>query len=119
MLDMSWKEILPATSRYVRELTETALAKRSLSSDADCGFETTLANTLGALTASAAGKVRALERVLNELPNTDSLTLARYYREHVLKAMDSLRVDIDEMERLTASSFWPLPTYSDLLFSVN
>ena len=119
MLDMSWKEILPATSRYVRELTETALAKRSLSSDADCGFETTLANTLGALTASAAGKVRALERVLNELPNTDSLTLARYYREHVLKAMDSLRVDIDEMERLTAASFWPLPTYSDLLFSVN
>ena len=119
MLDMAWKEILPATSRYVRELTETALAKRSLSSDADCGFETTLANTLGALTASAAGKVRALERVLNELPNTDSLTLARYYREHVLKAMDSLRVDIDEMERLTASSFWPLPTYSDLLFSVN
>ena len=119
MLDMSWKEILPATSRYVRELTETALAKRSLSSDADCGFETTLANTLGALTASAAGKVRALERVLNELPNTDSLTRARYYREHVLKAMDSLRVDIDEMERLTASSFWPLPTYSDLLFSVN
>ena len=119
MLDMSWKEILPATSRYVRELTETALAKRSLSPDTDCGFETTLANTLGALTASAAGKVRALERVLNELPNTDSLTLARYYREHVLKAMDSLRVDIDEMERLTASSFWPLPTYSDLLFSVN
>ena len=119
VLDMSWKEILPATSRYVRELTETALAKRSLSPDTDCGFETTLANTLGALTASAAGKVRALERVLNELPNTDSLTLARYYREHVLKAMDSLRVDIDEMERLTASSFWPLPTYSDLLFSVN
>ena len=119
MLDMAWMEILPATSRSVRELTETALATRSLSPDTDFGFETELANTLGALTASAAGKVRALERVLNELPNTDSLTLARYYREHVLKAMDSLRVDIDEMERLTASSFWPLPTYSDLLFSVN
>ena len=119
MLDMAWKEILPATSRYVRDLTETALAKRSLSSDADCSFEVELANTLGTLTASAAGKVRELELILNALPNTDSLTLAQYYRDHVLKAMDSLRCDIDEMERLTAASFWPLPTYSELLFSVN
>ena len=37
----------------------------------------------------------------------------------VLSLMEELRTDLDELERLTASEFWPLPTYGELLFSVN
>ena len=33
--------------------------------------------------------------------------------------MEELRSDLDEMERLTAAEYWPVPTYGDLLFSVN
>ena len=32
--------------------------------------------------------------------------------------MSELRVPCDEAERLTAKSYWPFPTYADLLFGV-
>ena len=47
MLDMVWKDILPAVSAYSKELTDTALAKKALSADIDCSFETDLAAQIG------------------------------------------------------------------------
>ncbi len=119
MLDMAWKEILPAAARYVRELTETALSRRALDPHAKCGFEAGLAERLDALTASAAEKVGKLEEKLAAIPEADALAQAHYYHDDVLAAMEDLRGDVDELERLTASYCWPLPTYSEILFSVN
>ena len=61
MLDMVWKDILPAVSAYSKELTDTALAKKALSADIDCSFETDLAARISALTAAAVKKTRELE----------------------------------------------------------
>ena len=40
-------------------------------------------------------------------------------RDDVLLKMSELRVICDEAETLTAKSYWPFPTYADILFSVN
>ena len=32
--------------------------------------------------------------------------------------MEELRVYADELETITDARFWPLPSYSDILFSV-
>ena len=36
----------------------------------------------------------------------------------VAKVMEELRSYVDAMEPLTASEYWPMPNYGDLMFSV-
>lgn len=44
--------------------------------------------------------------------------LAVYYKDEIRSAMDDLRTPIDELEMIVEKSFWPVPTYGDLLFEV-
>ena len=47
-----------------------------------------------------------------------SQALANYYRDKVFSAMAELRITIDQLETMTPSDKWPVPSYGDLLFSV-
>ena len=119
MLDMVWKDILPAVSAYSRTLAETALAKRALDESIDTGFEREGAARISALTAAAAEKARTLENALFEVRGLhDTLEQAHFYRNAVFAAMNELRIVVDELETLTSSKFWPYPSYGELLFSV-
>lgn len=120
MLDMVRKVISPAVIGYVKELSETALAIKSAGIDADVSTETELVKKLSALL-SAAG--RHSENLTAALLKARSLgegeIAANCYRDDVIPAMQLLRSDADLMEELTAKKHWPLPTYTDLLYSVN
>ncbi len=120
MLDMVRKVIFPAVIGYVKELSETALAIKSVGIDADVSTETELVKKLSALL-SAAG--RHSENLTAALLKARSLgegeIAANCYRDDVIPAMQLLRSDADLMEELTAKKHWPLPTYTDLLYSVN
>ncbi len=118
LLDITQKQILPAASAYARDLSETIMTRRELKPNAPCRFETELSEKLDGLIDSACDKLSSLEDALRTLPKEDSLGLATYYRDRVLFGMEALRLDLDELERLTASDYWPLPTYADILFSV-
>ena len=43
---------------------------------------------------------------------------ADFARSTVFVAMQELRAVVDEAETLVGSEYWPLPTYSEMLFSV-
>ena len=119
MLDMVWKDILPAASAYSKSLVDTALSKKALNENIDRSFEEENAAKLSTLTATAVIKARALEDALLEIKNfSDSLEQAKLYRDTVFSAMNELRIVIDEMETHTAASYWPYPSYGELLFSV-
>ncbi len=119
MLDMVWKDILPAVTAYSKSLTDTALSKKALSESIDCGFETVLAAKISSLTSAAVAKTRALEEAVMEVKGiTDTLELARFYKDVVFAAMNELRIVVDELETHTAAEYWPYPTYGDILFSV-
>ena len=119
MLDMVWKDILPAASAYSKTLVDTALAKKDLNENIDRSFEEENAAKLSTLIASAVVKARTLEDALLEIKNfSDSLEQARFYKDKVFAAMNELRIVIDEMETHTAASYWPYPSYGELLFSV-
>ena len=119
MLDMVWKDILPAVSAYSKKLADTALAKKSLSDSIDCSFETELAAKISTLTAEAVKKTQALEYAVMDVKNIeDTLELARYYKDTVFAAMNELRIVVDELETHTSAEFWPYPSYGDILFSV-
>ena len=119
MLDMVWKDILPAVSAYSKKLADTALAKKSLSDSIDCSFETELAAKISTLTAEAVKKTQALEYAVMDVKNIeDTLELARYYKDTVFAAMNELRIVVDELETHTSDEYWPYPSYGDILFSV-
>ena len=46
------------------------------------------------------------------------LETANFYKDHVIPAMNELRVNADELETLTSKAYWPFPSYGDLLFGV-
>ena len=119
LAEMSRKEILPAVSAYVRSLSETVSARRALDQDAPCRFEREEIAQLGKHVDAAYEKLLRLEGAIRALPRGDTLDRALFYRDNILSCMEDLRQDLDEMERLTAAEFWPLPTYGDLMFSVN
>ncbi len=42
----------------------------------------------------------------------------RYCHDTLIPDMNDARVFVDSLEVLTASEYWPMPVYSELLFSV-
>ena len=119
LVEMSRKEILPAVSAYIRSLSETVRARQALDAEAPCRFEREEIAQLSRHVDEAYEKLLRLEGAIRALPRGDTLDRALFYRDHVLSGMEDLRQNLDEMERLTAAEFWPLPTYGDLMFSVN
>ncbi len=119
MIDMARKDILPAVLSYIRDLTETAGAKKALSADLLCEPEQTMVAKLSSLAKSLYKKIDGLEQALLGTKNySDPCESAEYYKSSVLTAMSELREVADELETVTAEKYWPLPTYGDLLFSV-
>lgn len=120
MLDMAKKDILPAVTSYVRDLTDTALSKKALSPDLPCDFEEDLIAKLSGLTSCFAKKITALEQVLLKTKDIEGVQeIANFYGEEVFPAMQELRAVGDEMEINTGAEYWPYPTYGELLFGVN
>ena len=119
MLDMVWKDILPAASAYTKDLAETVAAKKAIGGGIDTSYEERLAGHMSVLLASATKKAEALEYALMGVKDiTDTLALARYYRDTIFAAMNELRIIVDEMETHCAAKYWPYPSYGDILFSV-
>ncbi len=119
MLDMLWKDILPAVSACTGDLARAANEKKQLSPAMDVSYEQQIAGELSTLAASAAIHGRALEAAMEGLKaQHDSLPVARYYRDRVFPAMQSLRSVVDAMELRCGAKYWPYPSYGEILFSV-
>ncbi|MBE6791558.1 MAG: glutamine synthetase type III [Ruminococcaceae bacterium] len=119
MLDMVNKDILPAAAAFTKALAEAALAKRTLSAEINCDYETELTKELSALTSAIFSKKKELESsMVDALECADNTELAQFSKNNILTAMTELRILVDELETKTDSSFWPYPSYGEILFSV-
>ena len=119
MIDMARRNILPAVSRYIHELSDTAHAIQSLSTSAVCTFEAEQVAEMSGLLSDAFQKTKNLDAALfGARFVTGSQALADYYRDHVLKAMTELRITVDQLETMTPEDSWPFPSYGEMLYSV-
>ena len=112
-IDMMLHQILPAAMAYVKTLCEGMIAKKQLG--LPCIAESALANKLSAAVDSCYTKCDELRNALNAVPS-DSTEASVYYHDVIVSGMESLRKDADILEELTDKSYWPYPTYSDLLY---
>ena len=118
MLDMTTMEVLPAVLKYKGELAKTA--KNSIAIGVDAQAETDVAKTLATLVNQATTEVNKLKEALQKAHSFGiTIDSARCYRDEVVPAMEALRKVCDELELNTAKSYWPFPSYGDILFSVH
>ncbi|MDD5901397.1 MAG: glutamine synthetase III [Lachnospiraceae bacterium] len=119
MVDMAKTQLAPAVTAYAADIAKAAGAKKALDSTLACGYETGLIRKLSVLTDRIATKSEELENAVVSLGNAEDIgSEAAMIRDLVLTKMGELRVACDEAETLTAKSYWPFPTYADLLFGV-
>lgn len=119
MVNIAKTQIAPAVEAYTAEIAKAAAAKKTLDSSLACSFEIGLVKKLSTLTDMIAAGAEALGEAVVQLGNADDIGAeAVMIRDTVLTKMGELRVPCDEAETLTARSFWPFPTYADLLFGV-
>ena len=112
-VDMALHQILPAALKYARALADGMIAKKSLS--ISCKAETELTTQLSAASDSLFENCQRLKDDLTRIPE-GAEEAAAYYHRVIVADMTALRADADILEQLTDKSYWPYPTYSDLLF---
>ncbi|MBQ7714449.1 MAG: glutamine synthetase type III, partial [Clostridia bacterium] len=119
LVDMAKSAIAPAVEKYSADLAKNANAKRKLDDSLALTYETKLVKRLSVLTDSIAERTDALEDALIALHDAEGIIAeSEAIRDTVLPKMCELRVACDEAETLTDRSYWPYPTYADILFSV-
>ena len=118
MIEMAGRDIIPAVNRYMGDVATGANAKEKLI-PGSCAVERDIVQKLSDLTYKAyhvLAKLEASEKVAAAIP--DCVARAEAYRDTVIPAMARLREFVDDMEQLTSSEYWPLPSYGDLMFKV-
>ncbi|MBQ7045905.1 MAG: glutamine synthetase III, partial [Clostridia bacterium] len=117
-IDMVNKDYLPAISAYSKALSDTIISKKQVSENINCEAEAFVLAELSKLSADAKHLVLKLEKAESNAASLHGLEQAKAYANEVLGLMSKLRVAIDSAEKITDSSYWPVPTYGELLFGV-
>ena len=117
MIDMVRKKILPAVLSYTKTVCDTGASKSALGIDPV--VEKELSSKLSALSEGIYRETAVLEeKVIAAQDKAAGLEMSRYYRDVVFAQMQTLRAIVDETETSVSEDFWPLPSYTTLLFSV-
>jgi len=120
MMDMVNKYVIPAVIAYQNELAQLVLSKKSLGADIPVSLEENLLSKIARLADCLGKRLENLsQQTIAVREIKDKLELARAYREKVCTAMNELRLVVDELELLVSSRHWTLPTYTEILNSVN
>ena len=119
MVDMARREILPAVEAYTKDLAAALSAKTAAVPGLACRYEKGQISRLSELTDEIDRATQELETALIRLHTVSDPAEASFrIRDVILRKMAELRVVCDEAETLTASSYWPFPSYSKLLYGV-
>ena len=120
MINMAKKDIFPSVSKFTGELAQTIVNKRAVSEFIKTDAEEKLLKELSVLLSKFAVLTDELEEktALAKNYKDNPLTLAEYYRDYVLSAMNKLRVVGDKIETDMSTEHWPYPSYGDMLYSV-
>ncbi len=118
MAEMAREEILPAVLRYTGDLAAEICEKKKAVAVLPCRAETKLLEKLSILSDEIDAAIDALKESIDGCTGEDITVQAFFIRDELLGKMAALRALCDEAETLTAASYWPFPTYGELLFGV-
>ena len=118
MLDIAVKRIIPAASKYASDLATGINQMKAAINMVYPGADEDILRKVISLTNELYGATNVLSEVINEAEKFSGSLQSHYYREEVLPRMEDVRRFADNLELIVAKDYWPLPTYSDMLFYV-
>ena len=119
MLEMARKQLLPAVNSYMSELANTAATKLAVSESISVRSETKTLTKLSADADAMSDAIDILQDAVNAAQALDNESAkAVAFHDNVLPAMDALRAAADDAETICGEDYWPLPSYSKMLFYV-
>ena len=119
LIEMIMRDIIPAVNSYTGKLVADINTKQGIVGEAGVRVEKTLAKKLSTLNGEVYDLVQSLVSAEKFAASQDDHEkMADAYLEKVIPLMERIRVKVDTMETLTASEYWPFPTYGEMLFGV-
>ena len=119
MLEMARKQLLPAVNAYMSEVANTAASKLAVSESLSVRSETKALTRLSADADAMSDAVDELQAAVNAAKAlSDESAKAVAFHDDVLPKMDSLRAAADDAETICGEDYWPLPSYSKMLYYV-
>ena len=119
MVEMVKKDILPAVTLYINDLMTSLINAKTLGLDMNMSAQKHILERLNNLYNSTVEKTEKLEEVkiaTTKIKEIDKQALS--CRKKLFTAMEELREDVDAMETITSSKYWPYPSYGEILFSI-
>ena len=119
MLEMARKQLLPAVNSYMSELANTAASKLAVSENLSVRSETKALTRLSADADAMSDAVDELQAAVDAAKAlSDESAKAVAFHDDVLLKMDALRAAADDAETICGEDYWPLPSYSKMLYYV-
>ena len=119
MLEMLRKKIMPAVAGYSSEVASAAAAKQAVSDKLSVRSETRLLEKLSAGADELSDAIDALQEAVDKATaESDEPAKSYLYHDAVLPAMEKARKASDILERICSEDYWPLPSYSRMLYYV-
>ena len=119
MLEMARKQLLPAVNAYMSEVANTAASKLAVSESLSVRSETKALTRLSADADAMSDAVDELQAAVDAAKAlSDESAKAVAFHDDVLPKMDALRAAADDAETLCGEDYWPLPSYSKMLYYV-
>ena len=119
MLEMARKQLLPAVNSYMSEVANTAASKLAVSKAISVRSETKTLQKLSADADAMSDAIDTLQAAVDAakaLPTETEKAVA--FHSDVIPAMDALRAAADDAETICGEDYWPLPSYSKMLYYV-
>ncbi|WP_407427861.1 glutamine synthetase III [Treponema sp.] len=119
MLDMIYKDILPASYAYMSDVAESASRVASVVPGVKCTAQSNVLKKISALADKLDSETQKLSKIHDEAEKiADIPQQARFYVDKVIPQMEATRAVADEIEPVLGEKYKPYPSYSDLLFRV-
>ncbi len=119
MLEMARKQLLPAINSYMSEVANTAASKLAVSESLSVRSETKTLSHLSADADAMSDAIDALQAAVDAAKAlSDESAKAVAFHDDVLPKMDALRAAADDAETICGEDYWPLPSYSKMLYYV-
>ena len=119
MLEMARKQLLPAVNAYMSEVATTAASKLAVSENLSVRSETKALTCLSADADAMSDAVDELQAAVDAAKAlSDESAKAVAFHDDVLPKMDALRAAADDAETICGEDYWPLPSYSKMLYYV-
>ena len=123
VVEMVKRDYTPAVMSYQKNLCDIIASKKNVGIDVTVEMNTV--QKISSLTSSMVAKNETLEKLLDEAKKLTAdkesagvEKIARFYHDEIFTKMNEIRPDVDELETMVASSYWPVPAYGEILFSV-